>query len=120
METAIAAAPTLRDYAWLVVNSSAGKDSQAMLDVVAQQAKSEEVLDRLVVVHADLGRVEWPGTRELAELQARPYGFRFEVVSVSRETCSTTSRKADAGLLLLSTPARLTLNVGRSRHCSRG
>jgi hypothetical protein len=38
------------------VNSSAGKDSQAMLDVVAQQAKDERVLDRLVVTTADLAR----------------------------------------------------------------
>jgi predicted phosphoadenosine phosphosulfate sulfurtransferase len=55
-ESAIAAPPSLRDYDWLVVNSSAGKDSQAMLDMVAQQAKDERVLDRLVVVHADLAR----------------------------------------------------------------
>jgi 3'-phosphoadenosine 5'-phosphosulfate sulfotransferase (PAPS reductase)/FAD synthetase len=75
-----ATAPSLRDFDWLVVNSSAGKDSQAMLDVVAETAKAEGVLDRLVVVHADLGRVEWKGTRELAELQAHHYGVRFEVV----------------------------------------
>jgi 3'-phosphoadenosine 5'-phosphosulfate sulfotransferase (PAPS reductase)/FAD synthetase len=37
-------------------------------------------LSRLVVVHADLQRMEWPGTRELAERQARHYGLRFEVV----------------------------------------
>ena len=80
MDIATTSQPKLRDYDWLVVNSSAGKDSQAMLDVVAQQAKNEGVLDRLVVVHADLGRVEWPGTRELAERQARHYGVRFEVV----------------------------------------
>ena len=81
MDIATTSPPTLRDYDWLVVNSSAGKDSQAMLDVVVHQAKSEEVLERLVVVHADLGRVEWPGTRELAEHQARHYGVRFEVVT---------------------------------------
>jgi 3'-phosphoadenosine 5'-phosphosulfate sulfotransferase (PAPS reductase)/FAD synthetase len=80
METATAAPPSLRDYDWTVVNSSAGKDSQAMLDVVAEKAKAHGVLGRLVVVHADLGRVEWKGTRELAERQARHYGVRFEVV----------------------------------------
>jgi 3'-phosphoadenosine 5'-phosphosulfate sulfotransferase (PAPS reductase)/FAD synthetase len=80
METATAVAPSLRDYDWVISNSSAGKDSAAMLDVLAEQAKSEGILDRLVVVHADLGKVEWPGTRELAERQARRYGLRFEVV----------------------------------------
>ena len=36
---------------------------------------------RIVVVHADLGRVEWAGTRELAEHHARTLGLRFEVVA---------------------------------------
>lgn len=67
------------DLGWydvILVNSSAGKDSQAMLDLVAQGAR----LDQLVVAHADLGRVEWPGTRELAQAQAKHYHARFEVV----------------------------------------
>jgi 3'-phosphoadenosine 5'-phosphosulfate sulfotransferase (PAPS reductase)/FAD synthetase len=34
----------------------------------------------LLVAHADLGRVEWPGTRELAEEQARHYGLEFIAV----------------------------------------
>lgn len=65
---------------WIVVNSSAGKDSQAMLDYVVELARDAGVAHRLVVVHADLGRVEWDGTRELAEEQAAHYGARFEVV----------------------------------------
>jgi 3'-phosphoadenosine 5'-phosphosulfate sulfotransferase (PAPS reductase)/FAD synthetase len=56
-----------------VVNSSGGKDSQAMLDLVCQRAEAEGVLARVVVVHADLGRVEWQGTREIAQRQAECY-----------------------------------------------
>ncbi len=52
-----------------------------MLDLVVEQAAAAGVMDRVVVVHCDLGRVEWQGTRELAEEQARHYGVRFEVVS---------------------------------------
>lgn len=37
-------------------------------------------MDRLVAVHCDLGRVEWQGTRELGEAQAKHYGIRFQVV----------------------------------------
>lgn len=74
-------APDLRSYDVLLVNSSAGKDSLVMLDEVVEQAKALDLLDRVVVVHADLGRVEWQGTRELAERQAVLYGVRFEVVS---------------------------------------
>lgn len=72
---------SLTEWDIILVNSSAGKDSQAMLDFVVKMAEAQGVKDRVVVVHADLGRVEWEGTRELAETQARHYGVRFEVVS---------------------------------------
>lgn len=75
--------PDLTQYDVILVNSSAGKDSQCMLDLVAGMARDAGVLDRVVVAHADLGRVEWEGTRELAERQARHYGVRFEAVSRS-------------------------------------
>jgi 3'-phosphoadenosine 5'-phosphosulfate sulfotransferase (PAPS reductase)/FAD synthetase len=72
--------PDLASYDFIVVNTSAGKDSQVMMDVVATAAADAGVSDRLVAVHADLGRVEWPGTRELAAEHAAHYGIRFEVV----------------------------------------
>jgi len=74
-------AKRLRSYDIILVNSSAGKDSQAMLTHIVGLADAAGVRDRLVVVHCDLGRVEWKGTRELAEEQARHYGIRFEAVS---------------------------------------
>ena len=71
----------IRDADWVVVSSSGGKDSQAMLSYVVRRARALGMLHKVVVVHADLGRVEWAGTRELAELQARLAGVpRFEVV----------------------------------------
>lgn len=77
--------PDLSRYDVILVNSSAGKDSQAMLDFVYELAAEEFVRDRMTVVHCDLGRVEWPGTRELAQRQAEHYGLRFEVVSRDRD-----------------------------------
>lgn len=73
--------PRLSDYHVVLVNSSGGKDSQAMLDYVAAKAKREGVSDRVHVVHADLGRVEWKGTKDIARKQAAHYGFPFHVVS---------------------------------------
>jgi 3'-phosphoadenosine 5'-phosphosulfate sulfotransferase (PAPS reductase)/FAD synthetase len=74
--------PILSSYAWIVINSSAGKDSQAMLDFVVEECdKSNVPRSRLVVAHADLGRVEWPGTRDLAEEQARYYGLEFHAIA---------------------------------------
>ena len=73
--------PDLSSYDRILVNSSAGKDSQAMLDYLVELADSQGVSrDRIVVVHCDLGRVEWQGTLELAREQAEHYGLRFEVV----------------------------------------
>ena len=73
----VAAQPDLASYDIILANSSAGKDSQAMLDYLAERCRALGILDRLVVVHADLGRVEWRGTAELAEEHARHYGLRF-------------------------------------------
>ncbi len=71
----------LTDYDLILINSSAGKDSQAMLDLMVELADGQGVSrGRLIVVHADLGRVEWKGTAELAEKQAKHYGLRFEKV----------------------------------------
>lgn len=71
----------LTGFHWIVINTSGGKDSQALLDVVVEQARAQGVEDRLVAVHCDLGRVEWDGTLELAKEQVAHYGLRFEVVS---------------------------------------
>jgi 3'-phosphoadenosine 5'-phosphosulfate sulfotransferase (PAPS reductase)/FAD synthetase len=74
-------APTdLTKFDLIVINTSGGKDSQAMMDHVYHLAKEQGVTDRLVAVHADLGRVEWKGTREIAEAQALHYGMTCLVV----------------------------------------
>lgn len=70
----------LTHYDWVVINTSAGKDSQAMMDHVCDLAAQACILPRVVAVHGDLSEEEWPGTRELAEEHARHYGIRFEVV----------------------------------------
>lgn len=78
-------APDLAAYDIVLVNSSAGKDSQASLDVVVEHAREAGVLDRVVVVHADLGDAEWDGVPELAAEHAAHYGLRFEL---ARRTAS--------------------------------
>jgi 3'-phosphoadenosine 5'-phosphosulfate sulfotransferase (PAPS reductase)/FAD synthetase len=70
----------LTEFDRIVINTSAGKDSQAMMDFVCQMAREQGVLNRVVAVHADLGRVEWKGTRELAEEHAAHYGIPIVVV----------------------------------------
>ena len=70
--------PNLASYDVILLNSSAGKDSQCMIDVAVEKADEAGVpRSLLTVVHCDLGRVEWPGAAELAERQAGLYGLRF-------------------------------------------
>ena len=73
--------PDLAWYDRITIDSSAGKDSQVQLDVVVSLADAMGVSrDKLVVVHCDLGEIEWEGTLDLARRQAAHYGLRFEVV----------------------------------------
>jgi 3'-phosphoadenosine 5'-phosphosulfate sulfotransferase (PAPS reductase)/FAD synthetase len=78
-------AMNLSEYDVILVNSSAGKDSQAMLDEIFWQAVKQGVVDRMVVIHADLGKVEWAGTKELAQRQAQSYGVPFIVCGRMQE-----------------------------------
>ena len=76
------AAPSLSDWDVVLLNSSGGKDSQTMIRRVVALADEQGVSrDALVVVHAELGRVEWQGTAELAREQAEEYGLEFRVVA---------------------------------------
>jgi len=76
------ATPDLRSYDVILVNTSAGKDSQAMLDYIVELTDAQGISrDRIVAVHCDLKRAEWAGTRDLADRQVKHYGLRFEVVT---------------------------------------
>ncbi len=72
----------LNDYDLIMINSSAGKDSLTTLDYISRMADEQNFnRERIIVVHANLGRAEWKGTLELAEHQATCYGLRFEWIS---------------------------------------
>ncbi|MCY4580807.1 MAG: phosphoadenosine phosphosulfate reductase family protein [Chloroflexi bacterium] len=74
--------PTLADWDVVLLNSSGGKDSQTMIRQVVQVADDEGYpRNRLVVAHADLGRVEWKGTGDLAREQAQVYGLEFRAIA---------------------------------------
>lgn len=74
-------APDLKLYDLVLINTSAGKDSQAIADVVIERARRASVLDRVVFVHADLGEAEWPGTTELVREHAAHYGLPVHIVA---------------------------------------
>jgi 3'-phosphoadenosine 5'-phosphosulfate sulfotransferase (PAPS reductase)/FAD synthetase len=77
--------PDLHGYDLIVICSSAGKDSMAMLAYVADQIRAQDYRGRVVVLHNDLGLtssgepVEWPQVAGLAREHAERYGFEFVV-----------------------------------------
>lgn len=76
----------LHSYDKIIINSSAGKDSLAMLHYLVTVAEEQNYPRKnMIVVHADLGKAEWKGTKELAEKQASLYGLEFRVVSRSQD-----------------------------------
>ena len=66
--------------ALFVSNHSGGKDSQAMLINLLEVIPPKQ----LVVVHASLGAMDWPGALELAEKQAGDAGLMFIVARTSK------------------------------------
>ncbi|EAO5288854.1 phosphoadenosine phosphosulfate reductase family protein [Salmonella enterica] len=66
--------------ALFVSNHSGGKDSQAMLIKLLEIVPAKQ----LIVVHASLGIIEWPGALGLAEKQAKNAGLVFIVARASK------------------------------------
>lgn len=75
--------------ALFVVNHSGGKDSQAMLIRLLETIPARQI----VVVHASLGSVEWPGALELAKKQARDAGCDFIVARATKTLFEMVERR---------------------------
>lgn len=98
MQHPVAIQDYLRSAHVILVSTSGGKDSQTALREVVGMCNNLGIpRKRIVAVHADLGRVEWEGTKELAEEQARHYGLRFEVVAREGREVKRDSKSYQAG-----------------------
>ncbi len=73
--------PKLDSYELIVLSTSAGKDSLAMMSHVCALARTHGVGSRVHAIHADLGQVEWPGVEALVHEQARHFDLELHVVS---------------------------------------
>lgn len=105
-ETLLDIEQNLAAFDFIVLNTSAGKDSQAMMDYVCRLAKDAGVLHKVVAVHADLGRVEWQGTKELAAEHCAHYGIPLHVV------------RREKGDLLAQVRARGMWPDSQNRYCT--
>ncbi|GHC19229.1 phosphoadenosine phosphosulfate reductase family protein [Aidingimonas halophila] len=75
--------------ALVVANHSGGKDSQAQLIKLIEIVPREQLL----VVHASLGAMEWPGALELAKEQAEKAGLSFIVAEANKTLLEMVERR---------------------------
>jgi 3'-phosphoadenosine 5'-phosphosulfate sulfotransferase (PAPS reductase)/FAD synthetase len=75
--------------ALFVANHSGGKDSQAQLIRLLERVPASQ----MVVVHASLGAMEWPGAMELARDQAEAAGLPFIVATATKTLLEMVERR---------------------------
>ncbi|MCC9309910.1 phosphoadenosine phosphosulfate reductase family protein [Kitasatospora sp. RB6PN24] len=97
----------------IMVCSSGGKDSLVMKHLVCTAAEAAGALDKVVVVHNDLGvtdsgePVEWPGTEDLVHRQAARYGVPVII-----------TRREQGGLFQQLTEERAKFPSAQARWCT--
>ncbi len=68
----------LHDYNLVIINSSAGKDSLCAIWEMCRIAEQQQYPKaKMVVSHQDLGDMEWPDVKRVAEQQAKLFGLEF-------------------------------------------
>lgn len=75
--------------ALFVANHSGGKDSQAQLIRLLEVIPASQLL----VVHASLGPMEWPGAMELARDQAHAAGLPFIIATATKTLLEMVERR---------------------------
>lgn len=78
--------------ALFVGNHSGGKDSQAMLVRLLERVP----VAQMIVVHASLGEMEWPGAMELARDQAAAAGLPFIVAHATKTLLEMVERRFES------------------------
>jgi len=79
----------IAEGALFVANHSGGKDSQAQLIRLLERVPAAQ----MIVVHASLGAMEWPGAMELARDQAAAAGLPFIVATASKTLLEMVERR---------------------------
>lgn len=82
----------IRDGALFVANHSGGKDSQVQLIQLLERVPPAQ----LVVVHASLGEMEWPGAMELARDQAAAARLPFIVAKAAKTLLEMVERRFES------------------------
>lgn len=78
--------------ALFVANHSGGKDSQAQLIRLLERVPAAQ----MIVVHASLGPMEWPGAMELARDQAAAAGLPFIIAEAKKTLLEMVERRFES------------------------
>jgi len=79
----------IAEGALFVANHSGGKDSQILLIRLLERVPACQ----LIVVHASLGAMEWPGAMELARDQAATAGLPFIIAKAAKSLLEMVERR---------------------------
>jgi len=82
----------IAEGALFVANHSGGKDSQVQLIRLLERVPVRQ----LVVVHASLGPMEWPGAMELARDQAAAAGLPFIIAKAAKTLLEMVERRFES------------------------
>ncbi|AVX93274.1 phosphoadenosine phosphosulfate reductase family protein [Pseudomonas psychrophila] len=82
----------IADGALFISNHSGGKDSQVQLIRLLERVPAAQLL----VVHASLGAMEWPGAMELARDQAAAAGLPFIVAKAGKTLLEMVERRFES------------------------
>lgn len=82
----------IQEGALFVANHSGGKDSQVQLIRLLERVPAKQLL----VVHASLGPMEWPGAMELARNQAEAAGLPFIIAKAAKTLLEMVERRFES------------------------
>jgi 3'-phosphoadenosine 5'-phosphosulfate sulfotransferase (PAPS reductase)/FAD synthetase len=89
----------LRSYDIIAFSSSGGICTINSMITAFEECESQGVLDRIVVVHADLGRLEWSGTVDLVKQQAKYFGLDVEIEKAKEDLLEAVVAKHNRQLI---------------------
>lgn len=107
-------ADLIAQNALFVVNHSGGKDSQAMMAEMLKVIPASQ----MVVIHADLGEVEWEGAKELAAKQAADAGVDFIVALPWDKTGATKGIISEVERKFAAKPGTVPYPSAKNRWCT--
>lgn len=83
----------LESGAWMIINTSGGKDSGAMFSALMRKRETLGWQGRVVAIHADVEGFEWPQSEGVARRAAEDFYTEFVVVRAKKDLLTRVEEK---------------------------